>query len=147
MLKIILTDEEHIPEWLYPGSWDDLQTDHRDQVTSDAVSRDDLALLWSIVRPDFEGDPLLEQTFEDVGIPHDAPASVDRINQELISALARIPRHERWRTAQNWLVAVASGRRPNQRRLAAAKVLIGDLCALADRADEALMLVVLPPGF
>ena len=147
MLKIILTDEEHLPEWLYPGSWPDLHTDPRDQVTSDVVSRDDLALLWSVVHPGFEGDPLLEQTFEDVGIPHDAPESVDRINQELVSALGAIPRHERWRIAQDWLTVVAFGQRPNQRRLAAAKVLIGDLCDLADRAGEALMLVVLPPGF
>ena len=140
-MRLVLSDREAIPEWLYPGSFRDIHTEPSDCISVGDVSFQEL---WAVLDPESaRQQALLYQSFVETGIPHDAPACVDRINPELLKALLAVPHHDRWKIARQWATAV-HGKVPNDQLFGRFKRLLRDICLLAERCTEEKMLVVLP---
>lgn len=137
-MRLVISDEESIPEWLYPGTWSDLETPVEDSLAVDDGF--DLDSLWkAIASEEKPEEALLLQGYEDVGIPHDAPSHVYRVHPRLLEALLAVPPHERWKVARRW-----SGN-PNKELLAKAKRLLNTICDFAARAQHSGKLLVLLP--
>ena len=141
-MRVVVTQTVAIPEWLYPGTWPDLSTPATNALSTE-LSREDFATLWHAIDQSDHRDAFVAQSFDDIGIPHDAPTDVDKFHPGLVAALAAVPTGERWRVAQRW--TTQEGQRPNAKRLAALKKIVNTLCEFAERAIASNLVVVLLP--
>lgn len=143
MRLVLASEPDHVGEWVYPGSWHDLETPAEHCLVTELIDRRAFASLWQVLDSEAPLDETLRgENLPAAGYPHYGPNTYDEVNSALLDSLLAVPAHERWRTAQAWARAL-SGRPPNKERLAAFKQLLNQLCDLAARRDQH-MLAVLP---
>lgn len=143
-MKFVLASEpDHVGEWVYPGTWSDLETPAQNFFESSLIERSAFSALWAVLDAKTPGEEaLLGGCLPDAGYPHNEPDAYDEINPALLECLLAVPVHERWLIAKAWATELA-GRPPNKERLTAFKQLLNQLCKLAaQRGDQ--MLVILP---
>ncbi len=140
---MVACEHEAIPDWLYP--------DVRGQIVPEGefstvprLEVADFSALWSVLDSESsEAEGLVWQPSHcDVGCPHDAPDHVDRIHPGLVTALAGIADHERWRVARDWAF-LRLAKRANEKQLAVHKKMLKKLCDFATSAlasDRAIVL-------
>ena len=143
-MKLVLASEpDHVGEWVYPGSWPDLETPPANALDTELVDRGAFSVLWGILDSGASHDEsLIGDSLPAAGYPHYGPDQYDEVNPALLETLLAVPIHERWRTARDWATAL-TGSPPNKERLSSFKRLLNQICDLATRRGE-LMLVVLP---
>lgn len=144
MIKLVLASEpDHVGEWIYPGTWPDLATPPADALETDLLGPGAFSALWRILDPDAPHEEALQEVMlPAAGYPHRGPGRFDEVNPALLERLLAVPAHERWRTADAWATALA-GRAPNKERASAFKRLLQQVCDLAARRGQH-MLVLLP---
>ena len=139
MKLVIVTDEDEIPAWLFPGAlpWVQLGA----SMEADGVTH--LPELWRIIGTKAQTvDTLIHQSSGcSTGFPHDAPDDVLRLHPDFVSALAAVADHERWRVARDW-TAARLGRRPNQQEEARGKEHLKRLSELAREAAATVRMIV-----
>ena len=145
-MRVVISDEDSIVGWLYPGAFPEIPDPPNDFVATPEFVDADFSALWAAVSADYDGRDATtwESSHCDVGVPHDAPDHVTRVLPDLLSILAAIPDHERWRIAEPWATK-RLGKRPNKDELALHKQLTRDLCNLARQAITIDQMVLLIP--
>jgi hypothetical protein len=136
-LRLVVADEDDIPGWLYPEAFPEVPQPAEDWAEAPALGEPDFAALWRAADPTTRDTEAIQPQYThcDVGVPHDAPEWVGRLNPTLVATLAVLAEGERWRVAQAW-AADRLGKRPNQGELARHKDLLRALCALAKRSVD-----------
>jgi hypothetical protein len=143
---LVVLEEEDIPEWLYPGSFPEVPRLPESWIRVPILRELDFAALWHTIDPSATGREALavQPTHCGCGVLHDAPDYVDRLNSDLVFALANLAEGERWRVAQAWANGRV-GKRPNQGELVRHKELLKAICGLNKRAIGSRQPLVLLP--
>lgn len=141
-MKLALANIDAIPEWLYPGSFPDIETPDRDTLNWTMTGAQSLKVLWDAAGRPSES-AFIDVGFDECGIPHSAPDSVEALAPEFTRALIAVPVHERWKLAEQWGRGVR-GQRPNAELLQRLKRELKELCGLLGRSASDQYLIILP---
>ncbi|MGH1541988.1 MAG: hypothetical protein ACRBHB_16295 [Arenicella sp.] len=142
-MKLAITDEESIVGWLYPNAFG-IPTPPDTFISLKGETPSSLRALFSCAIDSCEKkEAIIEQyTNCDVGVTHDAPDYIDRISKDFQCWLSSIPKHERWRVAENWARALLN-RRLNKDQQVSYKKYLTAICELAIEANEKNRFIIL----